>query len=98
MGLHPATSGFEDAERYQRARPNYPPAAVDWLVADWGSPTAAPCSTSERARASAFTSTAPFALAAEHESAHAQTLDAHRFVDRVLSISFVATLDADTRR
>jgi SAM-dependent methyltransferase len=32
MELHPATGGFEDGQRYERARPDYPPAAVDWLV------------------------------------------------------------------
>jgi SAM-dependent methyltransferase len=30
--LHPATRGFEDPSRYERARPDYPPAAVDWLL------------------------------------------------------------------
>ena len=33
MDLHPATRGFETAgERYERGRPDYPPAAIDWLV------------------------------------------------------------------
>ena len=32
--LHPATRGFEDAgERYERGRPDYPPAAIEWLLA-----------------------------------------------------------------
>jgi SAM-dependent methyltransferase len=31
--LHPAAHGFETAgERYERARPGYPPAAIDWLI------------------------------------------------------------------
>jgi SAM-dependent methyltransferase len=31
--LHPAAHGFEAAgERYERARPDYPPAAIDWLI------------------------------------------------------------------
>jgi SAM-dependent methyltransferase len=31
--LHPATRGFEAAgERYERGRPDYPPAAIDWLI------------------------------------------------------------------
>jgi len=35
--LHPATQGFETAgERYERGRPDYPAAAVDWLVARLG--------------------------------------------------------------
>jgi SAM-dependent methyltransferase len=34
--LHPATSGFEDAERYERARPDYPPEAVDRLLDELG--------------------------------------------------------------
>jgi SAM-dependent methyltransferase len=34
MDLHPATQGFETAgERYERGRPDYPPSAIDWLVA-----------------------------------------------------------------
>jgi SAM-dependent methyltransferase len=37
MELHPATRGFEAAgERYERGRPEYPAAAVDWLVAQLG--------------------------------------------------------------
>ena len=37
MGLHPATRGFETAgERYERGRPEYPPSAIDWLVARLG--------------------------------------------------------------
>jgi SAM-dependent methyltransferase len=33
MELHPATRGFEAAgERYERGRPEYPDAAIDWLV------------------------------------------------------------------
>ena len=37
MELHPATQGFETAgERYERGRPEYPAAAVDWLVARLG--------------------------------------------------------------
>ena len=37
MELHPATQGFETAgERYERGRPDYPAAAVDWLVARLG--------------------------------------------------------------
>ncbi|HET9737006.1 MAG TPA: class I SAM-dependent methyltransferase [Solirubrobacteraceae bacterium] len=36
MDLHPATRGFEDADRYERARPDYPDAAVDWLVRELG--------------------------------------------------------------
>jgi SAM-dependent methyltransferase len=37
VNLHPATRGFEAAgERYERGRPEYPPAAVDWLVAQLG--------------------------------------------------------------
>lgn len=37
MDLHPATRGFEAAgERYERGRSEYPPAAVDWLVAQLG--------------------------------------------------------------
>jgi SAM-dependent methyltransferase len=38
--LHPATRGFETAgDRYERGRPDYPPAAVDWLVAQLGMAT-----------------------------------------------------------
>ena len=36
MELHPATKGFEDADRYERARPDYPDAAVDWLARELG--------------------------------------------------------------
>jgi ubiquinone/menaquinone biosynthesis C-methylase UbiE len=37
VDLHPATRGFEAAgERYERGRPDYPPAAVGWLVARLG--------------------------------------------------------------
>jgi SAM-dependent methyltransferase len=37
VDLHPATRGFEAAgERYERGRPEYPPAAVGWLVAQLG--------------------------------------------------------------
>jgi SAM-dependent methyltransferase len=36
VSLHPATSGFEDAERYERARPDYPAEAVDLLLEDLG--------------------------------------------------------------
>jgi SAM-dependent methyltransferase len=37
VDLHPATRGFEAAgERYERGRPEYPPRAVDWLVAQLG--------------------------------------------------------------
>jgi SAM-dependent methyltransferase len=37
LDLHPATRGFEDAgERYERGRPEYPAAAVDWLVRQLG--------------------------------------------------------------
>jgi SAM-dependent methyltransferase len=37
VDLHPATRGFDAAgERYERGRPEYPPAAVDWLVAQLG--------------------------------------------------------------
>jgi SAM-dependent methyltransferase len=37
VDLHPATRGFEAAgERYERGRPEYPAAAVDWLVAQLG--------------------------------------------------------------
>ncbi len=36
MELHPATEGFENADRYERARPDYPDAAVDWLVRELG--------------------------------------------------------------
>jgi len=34
--LHPATRGFEAGERYERARPEYPAPAVDWLVGQLG--------------------------------------------------------------
>jgi SAM-dependent methyltransferase len=31
--LHPAAQGFQTAgERYERARPDYPPQAIDWLI------------------------------------------------------------------
>ena len=37
VSLHPATRGFEAAgERYERGRPDYPPSAIDWLVAQLG--------------------------------------------------------------
>ena len=37
MDLHPATRGFETAgERYERGRPDYPPSAIDWLLARLG--------------------------------------------------------------
>jgi SAM-dependent methyltransferase len=37
VDLHPATRGFDDAgERYERGRPEYPAAAVDWLVTQLG--------------------------------------------------------------
>ena len=37
MRLHPATRGFESAgERYERGRPDYPPEAIDRLVARLG--------------------------------------------------------------
>jgi SAM-dependent methyltransferase len=37
--LHPATRGFETAgERYERGRPDYPAAAIDWLIAELGRP------------------------------------------------------------
>jgi SAM-dependent methyltransferase len=37
VDLHPKTCGFDAAaERYERGRPEYPPAAVDWLVAQLG--------------------------------------------------------------
>ena len=37
VNLHPATRGFETAgERYERGRPDYPPSAIDWLVAGLG--------------------------------------------------------------
>ena len=37
MDLHPATRGFEAAgDRYERGRPDYPAASVDWLVAQLG--------------------------------------------------------------
>jgi SAM-dependent methyltransferase len=37
VGLHPAARGFETAgERYERGRPEYPPAAIDWLLARLG--------------------------------------------------------------
>ena len=38
MELHPATRGFEDPSRYERARPDYPPAAVEWLIERLGVP------------------------------------------------------------
>jgi SAM-dependent methyltransferase len=39
VDLHPATRGFETAgERYERGRPDYPPSAIDWLVAELGLP------------------------------------------------------------
>jgi SAM-dependent methyltransferase len=45
-----------------------------------------------------FGDNAPFVLAAEHRIPHVQELDADGLVDRVLSISFVATLPADEQR
>ena len=37
VDLHPSTRGFETAgERYDRARPDYPPAAIDWPVTQLG--------------------------------------------------------------
>jgi SAM-dependent methyltransferase len=37
--LHPATRGFETAgDRYERGRPDYPAAAIDWLIAELGGP------------------------------------------------------------
>jgi SAM-dependent methyltransferase len=37
VDLHPSTRGFETAgERYERGRPEYPPEAIDWLVAELG--------------------------------------------------------------
>jgi len=36
VSLHPATSGFEDAERYERARPDYPAEAVELLLRELG--------------------------------------------------------------
>jgi SAM-dependent methyltransferase len=37
--LHPATRGFETAgDRYERGRPDYPAAAIDWLIAELGRP------------------------------------------------------------
>jgi SAM-dependent methyltransferase len=42
MKLHRATRGFETAgERYERGRPDYPPEAIDWLVAHLGVTTGA---------------------------------------------------------
>jgi len=34
--LHPATKGFTEAERYERGRPDYPQAAVDAIVSEFG--------------------------------------------------------------
>jgi SAM-dependent methyltransferase len=40
--LHPATRGFETAgDRYERGRPEYPAAAIDWLLAELGRPAVA---------------------------------------------------------
>jgi SAM-dependent methyltransferase len=37
VDLHPATRGFETAgERYERGRADYPPSAIDWLLARLG--------------------------------------------------------------
>jgi SAM-dependent methyltransferase len=37
MPLHPATRGFETAgESYERGRPEYPEAGIDWLIAELG--------------------------------------------------------------
>jgi ubiquinone/menaquinone biosynthesis C-methylase UbiE len=37
VDLHPATQGFDTAgERYERGRPDYPPSAIDWLLARLG--------------------------------------------------------------
>jgi len=37
MPIHPAAEGFDhSASDYERGRPNYPPAAVNWLVAQLG--------------------------------------------------------------
>jgi ubiquinone/menaquinone biosynthesis C-methylase UbiE len=48
--------------------------------------------------ADAFKSGSPFALADQAEIPFAQALDADGFIDRLMSISFVAALDAEERR
>jgi SAM-dependent methyltransferase len=70
-------------------------AAIDRLIAPYRTDTPAHASDAWRA---AFTSAAPFELAAEHRMKHVQAFDGDGLVDRVLSISFIAALAGEERR